>query len=325
VAVLLFVLCLLAAPATPSKAAPTPTIAGCRTPDVPPSFHRQLVTAIKVSGNLPKGWAGSPYIAKIVCWQGTAFDPGFYAHSHTQRWHGVFAMTTREVETIAGPGMSNDRYELILTTRCFVHGWTRCPHTTANRRVLQQLIAGLRWIWLDYGRPKAAWRHIARTGRFNSYPRPGTDNTPTRSPLRVCPVRPPVTYRDDYGEPRTTGGYHPHSGNDIHAPAGRPIRAPFAGLAVGHSDDWFAGHYVTVVGHEGYVRNGHMVRFGHLGYIGAGTVIGYVGSTGDARTTHDHFEWHPTVLPSNLWTSPYGVSQIGNAIDPYQGLRAVCG
>jgi hypothetical protein len=70
-------------------------------------------------------------------------------------------MTTRELETIAGPRMSNDRHELILSPRCFVHGWAECSHTTANTRTAQQLIAGLRWIWLDYRQPKgrvAAYR-----------------------------------------------------------------------------------------------------------------------------------------------------------------------
>jgi hypothetical protein len=51
---------------------------------VPRSFHRHLVSAIEVSGNLPRAWAGSPYIAKIVCWQGTAFDPSFRAQSDDQ-------------------------------------------------------------------------------------------------------------------------------------------------------------------------------------------------------------------------------------------------
>ena len=142
--------------------------------------------------------------------------------------------------------------------------------------------------------------------------------------MRLCPVRPPVTYRDDYGEPRTTGGYHPHSGNDVHAPTGRPIRAPFAGFAVAHSDDWFAGHYVTVLGTEGYVRNGHMSRFGRLGWVKAGTVISYVGETGDARSPQDHFEWHPWNLPKSLHRSPFGFSRVLDAIDPYPFLNEVC-
>ena len=40
-------------------------------------------------------------------------------------------------------------------------------------------------------------------------------------------------------ERRTVGGYHPHWGNDVVAPSGRAIRAPFDGFAVPH-----AGHLV---------------------------------------------------------------------------------
>src|SRR5262249_46621237 len=162
---------------------------------------------------------------------------------------------------------------------CFAHGWDACRRTTANTRLIQQLIAGLRWIWLDYGRPLVAWRHIVRTGRFDSYPRAGTGRTPTRQPLRPCPAERPGADADDIREPRPVGGFHVHWGNDVDAPIGRPIRAPFSGLAVAHVDHWFGGHYVTVVGREGYIRNGHMSRFGRLGYVRAGTVVGVVGQT----------------------------------------------
>jgi hypothetical protein len=300
------------------------TVKDCRSPEVPAGFHHTLVTAIRASGNLPKVWADSPYLAKILCWQDTDLDPAFHAHGYGQRWYGMFAMSTRELRTIAGPWMSNDRFELILSPTCFVSGWVACANDTAHARTIQQLIAGMRWIWLNYGSPVLAWRHIVRTGRFTSYPRPGTDDTPTSVPLRRCPVTPPVSYRDSLGEARPVGGFHPHWGNDIGAPIRRPIRAPFAGLAVGHDDGWFAGKYVTVVGREGYVRNGHLSRFGRLGWVKAGAIIGYVGQTGDARSPHDHFEWHPWNVPHVLHRSPYGYARILDAVDPYPYLNRVC-
>jgi hypothetical protein len=310
---------------TPEAAAITPTPADCANPDVPDGFRRHLVVAIRVSGNLPMSWADAKNIRRIICWQQTSFRTDFRASGYQQRWIGVFAMSKREVKTIMGPWMSNDRDELILDPDCFVHGWDACPHRTSTTKSAQQLIAGLRWIWLIYGQPATAWQHILRTGRFNSFPRPGTDDTPTHEPFRLCPVRPPVSYQDDFGEVRTVGGYHPHGGNDIAAPTGRPVRAPFAGLAVAHADDWFAGRYVTVAGREGYVRNSHLSRFGRLGWVQAGRVIGYVGDTGDARGPHDHFSWHPWNVPRTLHRSPLGFTRIDDAIDPFPYLNQVCG
>jgi hypothetical protein len=307
-----------------ASAGTQPTLAECRRPSTPSAFHRHLRLAIRLSGNLSPSWADSPYIPKIVCWQGTGFGTGFRAYGPHQKWIGVFAMTKRELQTIAGPWLSNDRNELILDPDCFAHGWDACPHSTTNTRIVQQLIAGLRWIWLNYGRPKVAWRHIVDTGRFDSYPRTGADETPTRAPFRLCPVKRPVSYTDDFGEPRPVGGFHPHWGNDVDAPIGRPIRAPFAGLAVAHTDHWFAGHYVTVIGREGYVRNGHLSRFGKLGHVKAGAVIGYVGETGDALHPHDHVDWHPWNVPDRLHRAPSGYTRIMDGIDPYPFLNEVC-
>ena len=49
-----------------------------------------------------------------------------------------------------------------------------------------------------------------------------------------------------------------------------------------------------------------------------------MGATGDNRTPHDHFEWHPNVIPSDWPPSPYGYKVIGDAVNPFPLLSAVC-
>ncbi|MFL5767399.1 MAG: murein hydrolase activator EnvC family protein [Actinomycetota bacterium] len=143
-------------------------------------------------------------------------------------------------------------------------------------------------------------------------------------PFFSCPV-PAASYSDSFGAARTAGGYHPHAGNDLLAPLGSPIHAPFDGVAT-EDNNTLGGLSVIVRGSAGYVYNAHMSRIGQLGSVRAGDVIGYVGNTGDAAggPTHDHFEWHPNSIPPNPYTSPYGYSVIGDAIDPFPYLNEVC-
>ncbi|MBI2237195.1 MAG: peptidoglycan DD-metalloendopeptidase family protein [Actinobacteria bacterium] len=144
-------------------------------------------------------------------------------------------------------------------------------------------------------------------------------------PIEICPVGQPRAFGDDFGAPRYAGGYHPHAGNDIFAPEGTPIYAPFDGVAEAASNG-LGGLSVIVRGSEGYVYNAHLSRFGKLGPVSTGDVVGYVGNTGDAIGTspHDHFEWHPTVIPSNWPASGYGYSVVGDAINPRPLLLQVC-
>ena len=125
--------------------------------------------------------------------------------------------------------------------------------------------------------------------------------------FEVCPVDQPHSYIDDFGFPRVG---HTHQGNDIFAPYGTPIRAPFAGTA-SSSSNGLGGLAVKVFGSQGYVYNAHLSRLGALGQVSAGTIIGYVGQSGNAAGTppHDHFEWHP----GN-----------GGAVSPYAYLNSVC-
>lgn len=128
--------------------------------------------------------------------------------------------------------------------------------------------------------------------------------------FEVCPVPGYSQIYDDFGEivdlPRVPR--HVHMGNDITAPAGSTIRAPFDGYASASTSP-LGGYQVTVKGARGTAFNAHLSRYGRLGAVRAGTVIGYVGSTGDSTAPHDHFEWHP----GN-----------GGAVDPHALLIAAC-
>jgi murein DD-endopeptidase MepM/ murein hydrolase activator NlpD len=143
--------------------------------------------------------------------------------------------------------------------------------------------------------------------------------------FKTCPV-PGSAFSDDFGAPRHGGGYHPHAGNDMMQVTGAPIYAPFAGT-VQDGTNSLGGLGLYVYGSDGYAYNAHLSKFaqGILGtYVAAGTLIGYVGSTGDATAPHDHFEWHPRVIPTKPWVSPYGFGVIGSAVDPYPYISSVC-
>ncbi len=131
-------------------------------------------------------------------------------------------------------------------------------------------------------------------------------------PFAVCPVDGPHAIGDGFGiwvhRPKNQGGNHIHQGNDIMAATGTPIVAPFDGTAV-TATNHIGGKAVKVYGEYGYVYNAHLSRFGKLGPVETGDVIGYVGSTGNAGGPHDHFEWHPNN---------------GDAVDPYDFLMIVC-
>ncbi|MFM8944612.1 MAG: murein hydrolase activator EnvC family protein [Actinomycetota bacterium] len=143
--------------------------------------------------------------------------------------------------------------------------------------------------------------------------------------LFVCPVDQPRVVWDGFGAPRYSGGYHPHAGNDIIAPMGTPIRAPFDGTARS-SYNTLGGNSQYVYGEDGYVYNAHLSRYSSNsnGPVRAGDIIGYVGATGDTSTPHDHFEWHPKVMPSSWPTSPYGYRIVGGAVNPWPVLQSVC-
>ena len=97
--------------------------------------------------------------------------------------------------------------------------------------------------------------------------------------LQVCPVAGPNSFVDSFGWPRDG---HTHQGIDLISPFGTPVVAAHPG-SVTHSSSSSGGLQAYVYGSGGYSFYAHLSSYsGASGSVGAGTVIGYVGSTGNA-------------------------------------------
>ncbi|HVL97311.1 MAG TPA: M23 family metallopeptidase [Solirubrobacteraceae bacterium] len=102
---------------------------------------------------------------------------------------------------------------------------------------------------------------------------------------------------DDYGGPRQIG---PHEGNDIFAPFGSPVVAVADGVVSRVGTLEISGNrlWLTSTGGDAFFY-AHLSAFSPAAVDGArvkaGTVLGFVGNTGDAEPTppHLHFEVHP--------------------------------
>jgi murein DD-endopeptidase MepM/ murein hydrolase activator NlpD len=112
------------------------------------------------------------------------------------------------------------------------------------------------------------------------------------------PVAGVAWYRDDWLNPRYNPVPHLHRGLDIWADYGTPIRSPDRGYVQQFLNDPLAGGLgVKVRGTDGTIYYfGHLAQRAEGLYVGQrvsiGTVIGYVGSSGnaDGGPSHLHFE-----------------------------------
>jgi murein DD-endopeptidase MepM/ murein hydrolase activator NlpD len=126
-----------------------------------------------------------------------------------------------------------------------------------------------------------------------------------------CPVQGDVHFDDTWGAARSGG--RTHQGTDMMADHGVPTVAPVSGN-VEHRGTSLGGLSWYVYGDDGNTYYGtHLQSYENTGagHVERGTVIGYVGSSGNATADapHLHFEFHPGG---------------GSAVNPYSRLVTAC-
>jgi len=148
-----------------------------------------------------------------------------------------------------------------------------------------------------------------QTGGGGSGGDPGSGSTDFATPGWVCPVNGPVGFGDTWGAPRSGG--RSHQGVDMIGARGLPLVAVVDGF-VQQKTNSLGGNAVWLSGTDGNkYYYAHLDSWAEAGSVTAGTVIGYLGDTGNARFSipHLHFEIHPGG---------------GAAVNPYPTVRAHC-
>jgi murein DD-endopeptidase MepM/ murein hydrolase activator NlpD len=116
---------------------------------------------------------------------------------------------------------------------------------------------------------------------------------PPPPPPPPCPVAGPVSFIDTWGWARSGG--RRHQGSDMMAASGTPVVAPVDGIVEARGNSLGGLSYHLYAADGTYYYGTHLSAYGATGLVAAGTVIGYVGQSGNARGTppHLHFEIHP--------------------------------
>ena len=135
---------------------------------------------------------------------------------------------------------------------------------------------------------------------------------PNRLPIPVDGIQ-AKNLTDTWGASRSQG--RTHEGMDILAPRGTKVYSATDGIVMSLKGNNLGGTVVWIMGPAGswhyYAHlNGHARKLKEGDYVRPGTLIGYVGNTGNARHTAPHLH--------------YGVYLAGKgrgAVNPYPYLR----
>lgn len=165
------------------------------------------------------------------------------------------------------------------------------------RKVLRRLLflavlaAALYWFW-------PYLEHAGRLMRLLREP------APTSLPVPVEGIE-ASRLADTWGASRSGG--RTHEGIDIFAPLGTPVLSATRGLVVRKGWNRLGGRVVTVMGPGGQSHYyAHLDEFSSPeegDWVEAGTVLGYVGTSGNAAGTPPHLH--------------YGIYEMGQARNPY--------
>jgi len=128
-------------------------------------------------------------------------------------------------------------------------------------------------------------------------------------PRLACPVA-KAKFMNDWGFPR--GSTRFHEGTDLFAPTGTPITAPAAGT-VKFGQNTLGGVTFNLTTDDGWVVYGaHLSSVANVtGRVKAGTVLGTVGTSGDAAGGPPHL--HMGIRPVR-----------GRVMNPYPLMRSAC-
>jgi murein DD-endopeptidase MepM/ murein hydrolase activator NlpD len=130
-----------------------------------------------------------------------------------------------------------------------------------------------------------------------------TDLQEINGDLFMWPVRGYITSPYGYRPSPFTRARQFHTGIDIGAPHGTPIRAGMAGRVSSVGFDGVSGNYVVITHHSGYrTLYAHLsvIRTKVGAYVRGGDTIGDVGSTGLSTGPHLHF----TVYKNGVTVNP---------------------